>query len=46
MHYCEVADRARPFVDVMIDRIRVYRDGASSGIPFVEWRDRVMTGRE
>lgn len=46
MHYCEIAEKARPFIDVMIDRVRVYPDGASPGIPFSEWRDRVMTGRD
>lgn len=45
MDYCDVAGRAKPFIDVLLHRIRVYPSGAPDGLAYVEWRDRVMSAR-
>jgi hypothetical protein len=42
MHYCDVATRAKPFIDVLMHRIRVYPVDAPNGLGYLEWRDRVL----
>jgi hypothetical protein len=34
LHYCDVAERAKPFVDVLIERLRVYPAGMPEGITY------------